>query len=166
MFWRTATPQCYCKVCLVEYTYTLGRYGGTNPSMTETARLGTRVPQSTLGGCSGTNPSITKTTRFGARVPQSILWGYPGYTMGVPGNQLEYGQNSQVGTRVVYSGGRRLSTRVYSGATRDSLWGYPGTNPSMTQTARLVPGCYPLGVPGYQPEYDQNDQDWYPSSPE
>ena len=48
-----------------------------------------------------------------------------------------------------------------------TLWGYPGTYPSMTLWG--YPGTYPstydpLGVPGYTPEYDQNNQVCYPST--
>ena len=74
------------------------------------------------------------------------------------------------------------------------LWGYPGTNPSMTRTIRLgtqyvpylglqgkqmlwvYPGTYPgmtrtttLGtrVPqSVYPRYDQNNQAWYPGTPD
>ena len=120
-----------------------------------------------------------------------ILWGYPLlYSGGTPGI---YSGGTRISTRAstrVYSTG----TRVYPGIYPRILYGYPGIPGHLPEhTLRVsgytrvptraccevppdtttgvpgqIPGSLPeytLGVLGYSPEYDHNNQVWYPGSP-
>ena len=121
----------------------------------------TRVSTRYALGVPGHLPDILLVTRvptryaLGPRYLPDILRGYPGtypIYLGVPGDppDILWGYP---GTYPIYSGGTRVPTRY-------ALGGYPGTYPICSGGTR-VSTRYTLGVPGYLPEYDQNNQIWY-----
>ena len=106
----------------------------SHPSIVQSTRFGTRVPQSTyytlLLHSGGTwVPTLVWPKQPGLVPGYSRVYIIPYYyTLGVPGYLPEYDQSNQVW----YPG-----TPEYRLHPRNILWGYLGTYPSMTQATRF-----------------------------